>query len=292
MDVARDVVELFSTRDTARAQELALRLHQLNSDRQEEEKRIMEAIAVQLDSDPIAREAYCIVIAGDGWHRGVIGIAATRVVERYGRPAIVIARDEDGQAHGSGRSIPAFHLLDALENCRDLFTRFGGHAHAVGFSLPGDRVPSLAAALDQYARARLLPEDFDPVLAIDGELSLTTADADLYAAVARLEPFGVGNPEPRFLARDARVLTPTKLLKDKHVKFKIGQPIEGRNFVRGYDALGWRMAQDVTVQPGDICDIAFTLDWNDHPEFGGIQLVLADLPRRSQVSTAAAMSAL
>ena len=98
------------------------------------------------------------MIDGDGWHRGVIGITATRVVERYGRPTLVISRDGE-EAHGSGRSIRAFHLLNALESCAALFTRFGGHAHAVGFSLPA-RLPELRTQLDLYARERLHPGRF------------------------------------------------------------------------------------------------------------------------------------
>ncbi len=111
------------------------------------------------------------MIDGESWHRGVIGITATRVVEKYGRPALVISRDGE-QAHGSGRSISAFHLLNALESCADLFTRFGGHSHAVGFSLPASRVPELRAHLDGYARARLTLSDFEPALSCDAELSL------------------------------------------------------------------------------------------------------------------------
>ncbi|PYX40529.1 MAG: single-stranded-DNA-specific exonuclease RecJ [Acidobacteria bacterium] len=138
MDVARDVIELFSVKEQARAREIAARLDQLNAERQEEERRILQAIDARFEQEPELRNAHCVVIDGDGWHRGVIGITATRVVERYGRPTLILSR-EDGEAHGSGRSIRAFHLLDALESCRELFTRYGGHAHAVGFSLPCDR---------------------------------------------------------------------------------------------------------------------------------------------------------
>ena len=156
MDVARDVIELFSVKDPVRAREIAARLDQLNGERQEEERRILQAIEQRVEQEPGLRDAYCVVIDGEGWHRGVIGITATRVVERYGRPALVLSHD-CGEAHGSGRSIRAFHLLDALESCRELFTRYGGHSHAVGFSLPSGRVPELRAHLDQYARARLTP---------------------------------------------------------------------------------------------------------------------------------------
>src|SRR5690348_17331135 len=122
MDVARDVIELFTVRDLTRAREIAERLNQLNTERQAEEARIVEEICRTLDGSPEQREAYCIVVDGEGWHRGVIGIAATRVVERYCRPALVISRLGD-EAHGSGRSIPAFHLLNALESCQELSSR-------------------------------------------------------------------------------------------------------------------------------------------------------------------------
>src|SRR5713101_1375853 len=142
MDVARDVIELFSVKDPVRAREIANRLDQLNGHRQEEERSILKSIASRFEEDPALHGAFCIVIDGEGWHRGVIGITATRVVERYGRPALVISRDGE-QAHGSGRSISSFHLLNALESCAGLFTRFGGHSHAVGFSMPAARVPEL-----------------------------------------------------------------------------------------------------------------------------------------------------
>jgi single-stranded-DNA-specific exonuclease len=220
MDVARDVIELFSVKDPARAREIAGRLDQLNAERQEEERRILQAIDLRIEQEPGLRDAYCVVIDGEGWHRGVIGITATRVVEKYGRPALVVSHD-NGEAHGSGRSIRAFHLLDALESCRELFTRYGGHSHAVGFSLPSARVPELRAHLDQYARARLTLADFEPVLDFDAELDLEQVTPDLFQALERLEPFGQGNPEPVFTARAVRMMAPPKILKDKHVKLRL-----------------------------------------------------------------------
>ena len=154
MDIARDVIDLFSLKDAMLARDIALRLDKLNTDRQEEERRIVQAIEQKMTDNALLREAFCTVIDGDRWHRGVIGITATRVVERYGRPALVISVDGE-EAHGSGRSIPAFHLLNALESCGKLFSRFGGHAHAVGFSIPSARIPELRAQLDAYARTCL-----------------------------------------------------------------------------------------------------------------------------------------
>jgi single-stranded-DNA-specific exonuclease len=296
MDVARDVIELFSVKDAARAREIANKLDQLNAERQAEERRILDAIHSRLEQEPALLESFCLVIDGDGWHRGVIGITATRVVERYCRPTLVISREGD-QAHGSGRSIRAFHLLNALESCAPLFTRFGGHAHAVGFSMPAANLPELCARLDAYARARLTLSDFEPILDVDAELPFDQISHDLFQALRRLEPFGMGNPEPVFAAHNLRVMAMPRVIKEKHVKLKLSSQNEGlgeagvlprvhaQSSDRGWrksivhDALGWRMAeriQQAELLPGDALDIAFTLDHNDHPEFGGLELSLRD----------------
>src|SRR5205809_7922915 len=219
MDIARDVIELFSVKEMQPARDIAARLDKLNSERQEEERRIVDAIELRLADDVALRDSYCMVIDGDGWHRGVIGITATRVVERYGHPALVVSRDGE-EAHGSGRSIPTFHLLNALESCADLFSRYGGHAHAVGFSLPSSQVENLRAHLDSYARQHLALEDFQPTIAVDSELALDQVTPELFQALRRLEPFGVGNPEPVFIARDVFVKAPPRIMKERHVKLR------------------------------------------------------------------------
>ena len=284
MDVARDVIELFSVKDPARAREIANRLDQLNADRQEEERRILEAIYLRIEEEPELHDAFCMVIDGDGWHRGVIGITATRVVERYGRPTLIISRNGD-EAHGSGRSILAFHLLNALESCAEMFSRFGGHAHAVGFSLPAARVPDLRTHLDHYARASLTLADFEPVLNLDDVLPLDQVSPELYQILRRLGPFGVGNPEPVFAAKAVRMMAPPRVMKDKHVKLKLASnriagdgSSDWRKSVT-FDVLGWRMAerfQHAQLLAGDTLDIAFTVGHNDHSEFGGLELSLRD----------------
>jgi single-stranded-DNA-specific exonuclease len=226
MDVARDVIELFSVKDVDRARELAAKLDRLNTDRQEEERRILRAVEEKFKGDPTVCDAYCIVIDGDDWHRGVIGITATRIVERYNRPTVVISREGD-EAFGSGRSIRAFHLLEAIESCSGLFSRYGGHAHACGFAMPAANVPELRARLDAFARSRLTPADFDPMLDLDAELSLGDVTPELFQALHLLEPYGVGNPEPVFAARGVQLTAPPRILKDKHIKLKLreGEPL-------------------------------------------------------------------
>ena len=224
MDIARDVVDLFNEKDMERARKMAARLDQLNAERQEEERRIMDSIERRLEAEPALREAYCVVLDGEGWHRGVIGITASRVVERHGRPTLIISRTGE-EAHGSGRSIPALHLLHAIESCPELFSRFGGHAHAVGFALPSANIEKLRRHLDSYTRARLTAADFEPQLEFDRELSLREVTPELYQALLLLEPFGMGNSEPIFAARAVRLMAPPQTLKDKHVRLRVSQSV-------------------------------------------------------------------
>ena len=283
MDIAQRVIALFTEKDQARAAEMALRLSELNGDRQLEEQRILDEICQQIDSTPEWKDAYSLVIAGENWHRGVIGICATRVVERYCRPTLIFSCETD-EAHGSGRSIPGFHLLDALESCPELFTRYGGHAHAVGCALPADRLPELRARLESYARKHLVPGDFVPVLEYDGEISIEEIDQRFWESLVKLEPFGSGNPTPIFVTRAARLVQPPRTLKEKHIKLRVVPDSNGGNGTRqrAQEVVGWRMADRATQEClilGDRLDLAFTVDYNAHPDFGGIQLTLADFAR-------------
>jgi len=283
--VAQDVIELLTVRDVNRAAQIAAHLDALNAERQQEERKIGEEIEKQIAEKPALREAWCMVLDGEGWHRGVIGIAATRVVEKYARPTLVISREggEDGEAHGSGRSIPAFHLLDALESAKHLFTRYGGHAHAVGFALPASRLPELRAAMDACARRQLTPADLEPTLAIDTELPFESLGKELMLTVQRLAPFGKGNPQPVFVSRAVRVLQPPQIIKEQHVKLRIAEPgPAGGRVKRALDAMGWRMAESagaMGLAAGEAVDIAYTLEENANPDFGGLQLNLADVKR-------------
>jgi len=207
-----------------------------------------------------------------------VGIVASRVVEKTGRPALVVAKDGE-EAHGSGRSISALHLLDALESCRELFTRFGGHAHAVGFALPSAQVPELKYRLNRFAQTKLTPEDLVPDIAIDCELPLAQVTPALLKELARMEPFGQGNPEPVFAALDVNLLLPPRVIKDKHIKLRVRQRVEGLKYSFNYEAMGWRMAERLgaeNLEPGDRLDIAFKVAMNFHPDFGGLELMLED----------------
>ncbi|MGB9148613.1 MAG: DHHA1 domain-containing protein, partial [Acidobacteriaceae bacterium] len=271
MDIASEVIELFTTRDPARAHELAAKLERLNQERRAAEAAMLAEVTARLE-EPCFREARCIVMDGDGWHRGVIGILASRIVEQTGKPAVVITR-EDGEAYGSGRSIPAFHLLEAIESCHEIFTRFGGHAHAVGFSLPSERVPELRDRLVAWAAAHLQEQDLGRAVECHAELPFSEITPALFTSLRQLEPCGMGNEEPIFLARNVRVTAPPQFMKEKHVRLRLTQ---GATF----SAVGWNLAarvRDLALGPDSIVDLAWRLRENDHPTFGGLELEIAGI---------------
>jgi len=276
MDVASDVVELFTTRDPQRARELAERLDRLNGERRQAEAAVLEEIERRLAEDAELSGERCLVIDGEGWHRGILGILASRVVDACGRPALVIAL-EDGEAHGSGRSVPGFHLLAAIESCGDLFSRFGGHAHAVGFSLPSEKVPELRRRLQSWTESHPAPEI--PALRCDAVLPLDRITPALCAHLRRLEPFGMRNEEPIFVARHLRVAAPPRFFKERHVQLKLAQ--DGASGAAPvFSALGWNWAERVRkagLDAGAIVDVAFRLRENEHPDFGGLELEMVDL---------------
>jgi single-stranded-DNA-specific exonuclease len=273
MDVASEVVELFTTRDAVRAAELAAKLDRLNSERQQAEAGMLEEIERRLRDEPAFAASRCIVIEGEGWHRGIIGILASRVVDRARRPAIVIAI-ESGEAYGSGRSVPGFHLLQAIEGCKELFTRFGGHAHAVGFSLPALRLEELKSRLEAWASLNV--EDTAPVLRCHAVLPLDQITEALYGWLRRLEPLGNGNEEPIFVAYNVRLAAPVRAIKDRHVCLQLAQGARGAS----WSALGWDWAarvQALGLEQGSVIHIAYKLRQNQHPEYGGLELEIADL---------------
>jgi single-stranded-DNA-specific exonuclease len=271
MDIATEVIELFTTRDGARANHLAAKLERLNQERRATEAAMLAEITARLD-EPCFRDARCIVMDGDNWHRGVIGILASRIVDQTGKPAIVVTR-EDGEAYGSGRSIASFHLLEAIESCHEIFTRFGGHAHAIGFSLPSDRVEELRNRLATFAATHLQDEDLGNPLECHSELPLNQITPALFSWLRRLEPFGMGNEEPVFIARKVRVIAPPLFMKEKHARLRVSQSVT-------FSAVGWNLAdrvRELQLGPNSTIDLAWSLRENDHPEFGGLELEIAGI---------------
>lgn len=276
MDVASEVVELFTTRDTRRARELATKLEQLNSDRRATEAAALKAIEARLQSDEELAASRILLVDGEGWHRGVIGILASRVVERTAKPAIVVSI-EDGVAYGSGRSVDKFHLLNAIESCADLFTRFGGHAFAIGFALDAAKLPELKRRLAEYAAVHLAGHDPEHLLHIHAELPLDRITPVLAGWLERLEPTGHGNHEPVFMARRVRVMERPRILKEKHIRLKLADTDGAGTHI---PALGWNMAEFVLrhgLHEGALLDVAYKVRVNDHPDYGGLEIQLAGI---------------
>jgi single-stranded-DNA-specific exonuclease len=252
MDHAQAAVEMFLTGDPARARELAQQLHAQNTDRQQTEAEVRE-ICEKAVVDP---SAAAMVYYSEEWHRGVLGIVASRLVERLHRPVFVLARNpEDGLAQGSGRSIQAFHLLDALESMADLFVRFGGHAHAAGVTLDPARVDEFRTRFNACAAARLKPEDFEPQLALDAMVELPELTDRAIREVFALAPFGHGNPPPMLAALNVEVSGTPALWKEKHLKVLARQ--NGRTLA----LKAWNFAGRAAELPaGARVDIAFQVE--------------------------------
>jgi single-stranded-DNA-specific exonuclease len=254
------------------ARALALQLDSENLRRQEEEADILAAAKKVAQTDPDIGARAVLVVAGEGWHRGVIGIVASKLVDAFHRPAIVLSVDGD-VAHGSCRSIPAFDMLGALERCAPLMMRFGGHRQAAGLMMEAARVRELRLAVNAVADETLGPEDLMPRLFIDGDLTFRGINGGVASGVASLAPFGAGNPRPVFAARGVEVIDGPRKLKERHLKMALKQ--DGRIF----RAIAWRSAErhDYIAEHKAALDIAFSLDQNQYNGEMFVELTLADL---------------
>jgi single-stranded-DNA-specific exonuclease len=259
MEDARAVVELFLTDDVEKAKSLAEKLHLLNADRQQEEASIVEEVFAACEAAPVTDCHAALVFCAPEWHRGVLGIVASRLVERFHRPVFVLS-EEGGVSQGSGRSIPAFHLLNAMDSMPDLFIKYGGHHHAAGLTMDSARVDEFRERFNQYAAQCLTPDDFCPTVEIDACLDLADLYTGIYREVQQLAPFGNSNPEPLFAVLDAEVAGPPVLWKEKHIKLALRQD-RRTVFFKGF-GLGHRAEE---LRAGMRIDAAFNLaedQWN------------------------------
>lgn len=272
MGQAEIAVELFLTKDEVRAQELAASLCQLNKKRQNEENRILEETIDCLRKEYNPLEDKIIVLSGEGWHQGVIGIVCSKLCDRYGCPVILIAQDEDGMGKGSGRSVYGFNLFEALSEHADLLEKYGGHELAAGLTIRKDKIETLKARLKEYAENHMEMADLVPQIQIDCELepeNITQADIE---DMAKLEPYGMQNPEPIFCTKDVIVSEITPISSDKHARLtlsKNGKSFEALLFGSGPSGLSF--AQDNMV------DIAYHLEMNEFRGKRTVQFTLKDV---------------
>jgi len=281
MSTADIATRLLLATDEASLEEargLAQQLNEENLRRQAEEAELVAQAKKAIETDPSVGAHNVLVVGGEGWHRGVIGIAASKLVDAYHKPAIVLSVDGD-VAHGSCRSIPAFDMLDALERCADLFLRFGGHKQAAGLTMEAARVPEFRARINAHADEVLEPDHLRPRLRIDATLNLKNITADLVEGLTAMAPFGLGNPRPVFHAMPVEIVDGPRPLKDLHLKMTFRQ--DGRSF----RAIAWRAAERAAFLTENRAgvNLAFSLDQNEFQGETYLELTVADFKALSDL---------
>jgi single-stranded-DNA-specific exonuclease len=254
------------------ARALAQQLNEENLRRQQEEAELVTHARKAIETDPAVGAHNVLVVGGDGWHRGVIGIVASKLVETYHKPAVVLSVDGD-VAHGSCRSIPDFDMLGALERCADLFVRFGGHRQAAGLTMEAARVPEFRARINAWADHVLEPDQLRPRLRIDAPLHLKGITPDLVRGLDALGPFGMGNPRPVFHATPVAIVDGPRPLKERHLKMTFSQ--DGRRF----RAIAWRAAEraEFLEKHRTGVNLAFSLERNEFQGETYLELNVADI---------------
>jgi single-stranded-DNA-specific exonuclease len=274
MASANEVLELFFTQDITTARRIAATLDELNRERQDTEAAMREAILRTIDQDERTRDRVGLVLHGDDWHLGVAGIVAGRIAERYRKPVFVLAKQQkDGKQilKGSGRSIPGFHLLDALEEMKHLFVQFGGHEQAAGVTITQENLAAFVEGFDACATRKLDDESRRLRLEIDEVVTVPDVTGALYDQVQRMAPFGYHNSPPLLAIRGADIIAPPITMKGKHIKLTVRQ--DGRLL----NLKGWSVPADwFELKAGDRVDAAFHLE---HDSYDGWSPILKDLRR-------------
>ena len=264
MDSAVTALQLVLCEDPDRAAELAQKLNQINVQRQETETQIFQAVQQQLEQQPDCLEDRVMLLWGRDWHPGVIGIVASRMVERTGRPVIIVTVDQQGEGKGSGRSVQGFNLHACIGSCADLLIRYGGHAMAAGLSVREENLPELRRRLNEWA-ARECPVLHTPPLCCDLAIHLDRITVDSVRRLEQLAPYGAENPTPVFLLQNAVLDGVYPVSEGKHSRLRLRQ---GNASIY---AVWFGMApEQLPYATGDVVDAALNLSVYDAPR--GAQL--------------------
>jgi single-stranded-DNA-specific exonuclease len=272
LERAMRAVEMLTTEDPALAKEIAIELDQCNSRRQDIERKIVEEARAIVEGWGGVANRGAIVLGSKDWHAGVIGIVASRLVDTYHRPAVVLAIGE-AHAQGSARSIPGFDLYEAIKDCADVLLRFGGHAAAAGLKIAEEQISAFSRLFDQRCRNALTPEQLERVLNIDAEVPLGVLNLRVLEEMDKLEPYGVGNPRPVLMASRLQVVGEPRIVGDKknHLQLRLKQDDVVMK------AIGWNLAErGRTLVAGSSCSIVFqpsVNEWNNRRE---VQLEIRD----------------
>ncbi|MGA2361411.1 MAG: single-stranded-DNA-specific exonuclease RecJ [Candidatus Aminicenantales bacterium] len=264
-------VRLFFCDTIEESLSLVQQLEELNSKRQRTEEKIFDAAKDLIEEKSLARKYKCLVLGCETWHRGVIGIVASKLKDYFHRPVVLFAY-EDGKACGSGRSISDVPLIDLLDECKHLFLSYGGHRLAAGCTLPVDRMDAFKEALNALADARISEEDLKRKIRIDAPLAFSAVDGRFLEQFSLLFPFGVGNPKPLFLTENVEILSDPRILQRKHLKFLARQ--NGRVF----EAVGWDKADwSHVLRRGGRVDLAYSLLVSEYLGEQRVSLSIEDL---------------
>jgi len=261
-------IQILTSHEPIVANNLALKVNAANTRRQSVEQNIIDEIEDMIKAADGIGERKTLFFGTEDWHKGVLGIVASRLVAKYYRPSLVF-NTRDGVVVGSGRSIDGFNLYRALSQLSHLFERFGGHAHAAGFTLKADKLQTFEKELEDLAREMLSDEDLVPTIDVDSEIPLQDITPEMVRQIRSLSPFGEGNPEPIFLARSLEVLE-SRVVGKRHLKLRVsqrGKPIE---------AIGFELADKHSLE-GKTIDMVFTPELNQWQGYENIQLKVIDL---------------
>jgi single-stranded-DNA-specific exonuclease len=274
MEHGRQAVELLLARDMGQAEMMAQRIDMNNADRQQADRSITEAALGHIAADEDLRRSWSTVVYHESWHKGVIGIVASRLTERYYRPTVVLTAS-NGKAVGSARSVKGYDVYEAISSCSALLDQYGGHMYAAGLTMPLENVEAFRARFEEVVRATIRPEQRVPEEEVDLELALTDITHPLVRVLHHMAPYGPGNMRPTFLTRGVTVVGEPKVVKDEHLKMALGDPaFPGLKF----DAIAFRMADRIdVVRSGEPFSILYVLEENEWRGNTTIQLNIKDI---------------
>ncbi|MDH4158038.1 MAG: single-stranded-DNA-specific exonuclease RecJ [candidate division Zixibacteria bacterium] len=269
---AGQAIRLLATKDERVAQEIARQLDEENRRRKEIDENTLEEALNQIDELVDTADDRAIVLAGEEWHQGVIGIVASRLVERFHMPTVLISIS-DGIGKGSARSIPGFHLCEALKECEDLLIKYGGHKYAAGLSIQQDNIPAFREKFKEVSNRLLTDEDITPKLHIDLELELTDIDEKLMDAIESFAPFGPQNMRPVFLTRNCEVVGQPRSVGNNHLRMRV------RKGDAVCDVIGFGFGDMARIisSKGCLVDIVYVLEYNTYNDVTRIQIQLRDI---------------
>lgn len=264
-------LQLFFSDSPEECNSLVKKLNELNSTRQRIEEKILKEAVEKIEKGSLQQKYRLLILGSENWHRGVLGVVASRIKEMFYRPVILFAY-EDGKAYGSGRSIPEFSLIELINECRDLTLNFGGHKQAIGCTLNYDQLPDFKEKVNSLASSRITQDLLEKKLPIDCQLDFTSITPSFLEFFTRLLPFGAGNPRPVFMAREVDILNQPVTFQGRHLKFWL------RQSGRVLEGIAWEKARIWPgLRRGDCLDLAYSLQVGTYRGRQQLNLILEDL---------------